>query len=73
MSLENHKEFGPVGMYCHPVEELQNYDNAVFALFPSAALIPECSAWVSLICAAVEKHSSTAKMYNEKHYSPSYQ
>jgi len=61
----NHKNFGAVGTYRHPAEELQDYDNILFALIPSAALNSERSAVLptqpSLTYAVIWRHSSMSK------------
>lgn len=73
----NHKDFCAAAMCCHPLEELQDCHNLLFAMITPAALISKCSAasptQLSLICAAVGRHSTMAKIYTQKHYSFWYQ
>lgn len=66
----NHKDFCAVAMCCHPLEEMQDGYNLLFALITSAVLIPKCSAvsptQPSLIYAAVGRYRNMVKIYIKK-------
>lgn len=57
-------------MCCHPLEELQDCYNLLFALITPAVLIPKCSAvsptQPSLIYAAVGRYRNMVKIYTKK-------